>query len=277
MRCRMANSDNIVDFFKNIFLVHALASLKTDLTQVQCELLSCKINGVTFKIRFNETKLRYIKIAYLPVKDIFTLECFDPYNTTVGDFKIDITTSKELYYDLIGQVNSYIYETNKQQIADKCADIKAFANKDIQLVMTSLFSPLTADIGYHVIENEVIYQYFIDQLTYPIVFGINEQIGDIRVGYNSEFAVNTHSYNSIESAICGLIDDIVQFTGTDGNQLFLYKIMDFISKEMDFYIQAWRKRNQPFSIKSDMNFTTMLKNIYEQGFEIDVKKVQQNS
>ena len=53
--------------------------------------------------------------------------------------------------------------------------------------------------------------------------------------------------------------------------------MDFISKEMDFYIQAWRKRNQPFSIKSDMNFTTMLKNIYEQGFEIDVKKVQQNS
>lgn len=273
----MADSDKVVDFFKNIFLVNALASLKTDLTQAQCELLSCNINSATFKIRFNEKKLRYIKIAYLPVKDIFTLECFDPYNTTVGDFKIDITTGKELYYDLISLINSYIYETNKQDISDKCADIKAFANKDIQLVMTSLFSPLTVDIGYHVIENEVIYQYFIDQLTYPIVFGINEQTGDIRVGYNSEFAVNTHSYNSIESAICGLIDDIIQFTGTDGNQLFLYKIMDFISKEMDFYIQAWRKRNQPFSIKSDVNFTTMLKNIHEQGFEIDVKKVQQNS
>lgn len=273
----MADSDKIVDFFKNIFLVHALASLKTDLTQAQCELLSCNINSATFKIRFNEKKLRYIKIAYLPVKDIFTLECFDPYNTTVGDFKIDITTGKELYYDLISLINSYIYKTNKQDIADKCANIEAFTNKDIQLVMTSLFSPLTVDLGHHVIENEVIYQYFIDQLTYPIVFGINEQTGDIRVGYNSEFAVNTPSYNSIESAICGLIDDIVQFTGTDGNQLFLYKIMDFISKEMNFYIQAWRKRNQPFSIKSDMNFTKMLKGISDQGFEIDIKKVQQNS
>lgn len=272
----MINKADVISYATQAFFPQAMLSMQTELKDCECELLSYSVDKVTFKLRLTNLKLRYLKVTYLPIKDIFKLDYFDPYNIGLSKTEIEVIVGKALYYDLIDLVNNLVYCENKQQVLDNCAQTEGINNNNIKDILLSLFHPFKVDINCRVIDDEVVYLYYIDQMTYPITFGIHEKTGGIRVGYNSSCTPNDIVYNNIHAAICELMYDIAQYTGTyDNNKLFLHKLMSFMLQEMDYFIQLREKRTNSFAKNSDVIFTDALKNILKLGGNIDVKTFHQ--